>query len=276
MRWWLPLIVFAFAACASRQGAPMPMAGENWEVSGLTLQEYPNDSSQQRWHYLLRLRDVSGKGLHLTQLTRSFPGIDTFRVLPQIATIDLHIEPNDVLEIPCWETLFRSMSGNSTNFDFQVKKSFSGRDGNGNAVTFAAELPFDTRMHAAPVRLLEFAKFIDHEISYVPPPHYCETVPNAIPVVQAKAQKIYFLIGATLVSGTRPLKLRTRWIGPNGDEVKVIESDLRPIGQTSGMALIMHATHSIPRELFQERPGEWKVELFLEGQSQGVYTIRVM
>ena len=71
-------------------------------------------------------------------------------------------------------------------------------------------------------------------------------------------------------------RLRTRWISPGGDEVKIIESDLRPIGQTSGMMLNMHASHSLPRESFHDRPGVWKVELSVDGQPEGVYTIRVI
>ena len=42
------------------------------------------------------------------------------------------------------------------------------------------------------------------------------------------------------------------------------------------MMLNMHATHSIPRELFHDRPGVWKVELSVDGQPEGVYTIRVI
>lgn len=253
------------------------MAGENWEVRDLTLQQYPDDPDQIRWRYRLRLRDVSGTGLHLTQLTRSFPGVDTFRVQPQLARIDLNIEPNGVLEIPCWETMFRGPGAHWVNFDLQIKKTFAGQDGRGRTVTFAADLSFDTREPAQQARLLEFVKFTDREFSRIPQPHYCETVPNGIRIVgRRQAQGIYLLIGTGLVFRTAATQLRTRWISPSGDEVKVIESNLRPVGGTSGMMLYMHVTHSIPKELFHERPGERKVELFVDGQYEGVYTIQVI
>jgi len=42
------------------------------------------------------------------------------------------------------------------------------------------------------------------------------------------------------------------------------------------MMFNMHATHSIPKELFHDRPGVWKVELSVDNHPEGVYTIRVI
>ena len=77
-------------------------------------------------------------------------------------------------------------------------------------------------------------------------------MPNSISVVdRTKAQRIYFLVGtadAPILGGT---PLRTRWISPSGDEVKVIDSKVLTLGlQKSGIFLYESATHSIPRELF--------------------------
>lgn len=274
MPWWFGLAVLVLVECATPKGTPtqVPMAGENWEVSTITRQELPEDADQIRWHYVLRLRDVSGAGLRLTQLTRSFPGIDTFYVLPQSASIDLRIEPNGVLDIPCWETLFRTRA--APNVSFTVKKTFTGQDGQGRPVTFAVELPFDTRDRAEPARLLEFAKFTARESSRIPPPHYCETVPNGIREVDRRhAVSLNFLIGIRIVYRAAPTQLRTRWFSPGGEVVKVIETELREV-EPSGKFNV-HATHSLPRELFREQPGEWKVELFVDGHNEGVYTIRV-
>ena len=95
---------------------------------------------------------------------------------------------------------------------------------------------------------------------------------------RSKAQRIYFLVGtddgADILWGT---PLRTKWISPSGDEVKVIDSKVLTLGlQKSGIFLYESATHSIPRELFSERPGVWKVELFVNNQFEGVYTIQVI
>src|SRR5258705_9661901 len=78
MLWILTVATLILAGCAAgtspvRTG---PLAGENWEATNPTLQQYPEDANQMRWHYLLRLRDVSGAGLHLTR----------FRVLTFIAS----------------------------------------------------------------------------------------------------------------------------------------------------------------------------------------------
>ena len=103
-------------------------------------------------------------------------------------------------------------------------------------------------------------------------------MPNSIGVVdRTKAQRIYFLVGtddAPILGGT---PLRTRWISPSGDEVKVIDSKVLTLGlQKSGIFLYESATHSIPRELFHERPGVWKIEVVVNDQFEGVYTIRVI
>src|SRR5437867_3177380 len=117
MRRWLALGVLVLVACATPDSGlkhPATMAGPNWAATGLTLQRY---SDGTKWRCLLRLRDVSGTGLHLTRLVRSFPGIDFFGVPPQSATIDLKIEPNGLLEIPCWETLYRGSGAHRTSSD---------------------------------------------------------------------------------------------------------------------------------------------------------------
>lgn len=280
MRCYLAVVGVALASCATGQMLPLtppPMAGLNWEVRDLVRQDLPEDSEQTRWHYVLRLRDSSGTGLHLTRLTRSFPGVDTHGVSPQSASIDLRIEPNGVLDLPCWETLFLRSGGHPVNFDLHVRKTFSGQDGSGRNVTFFADLPFESRGRAQPARLLEFARFTARESSRIPQPHYCETAPNGIREVdRTQADHIYFLIGIRIVYRLAPTQLRTRWIDPAGDVVKVIDSGLRHLAHTSGWTLNVHATHSIPRELFRDRPGEWKVELFVDGQHEGVYAIRVV
>jgi len=279
MLWILTVATLILAGCAAgtslvRTG---PLAGQNWEATNPTLQQYPEDANQMRWHYLLRLRDVSGAGLHLTRLTRTYQGVDFHGLAPQSSAIDLKIEPNGVLEIPCWETWFRRPGGYWVRVELQIKKRFAGRDGRGRTVTFDADLAFDFSAPPRPARLLEFARFTDREFTAVPQPHFCETAPNGIQVVdRAQAQKIHFLIGTGLVFRAVATRLRTRWISPSGDEVKVIESDLRPVGATSGMMFNMHATHSIPKELFHDRPGVWKVELSVDNHPEGVYTIRVI
>jgi hypothetical protein len=224
---------------------------------------------------------VSGTGLHLTKLVRTFPGIDYRSWLPQSATLDLKVEPNGLLEIPCWETLYRgSFGAHRTNSDLQVKKTFSGQDGSGRPVTFAADLSFDQYEPAERTRVLEFAKFTDREFSNIPQPHYCETVPNGISVVnRTQVQHIHLLVGTDngVHERSGPPLLRTRWISPGGDEVKVIDSKILTLGlQKSGIFLYETATHSIAKELFSERPGVWKVEVFVNGQSEGVYTIQVI
>jgi hypothetical protein len=138
-----------------------------------------------------------------------------------------------------------------------------------------ADLSFDLRDPPQRTRRLEFAKFTDREFSSIPQPHYCEAVPNGISVVdRAQAQNIYFLIGTDLV--VYNTRLRTRWISPTGDEVKVIDTTVGTAGTYAGRTLFKHVTHSIPKELFSERPGMWKVELFVDDQYEGVYPIHVM
>jgi hypothetical protein len=158
-----------------------------------------------------------------------------------------------------------------------VKKTFIGQDGQGRLVSFAAELPFDTRDRAEPARLLEFAKFTATDSSRIPQPHYCETVPNGIREVDRRyAVSLNFLIGIRIVYRSLPTQLRTKWFSPTGDIVKVIESGLRQVEGPSGMTLNVHTTHSLPREFFRNQPGEWKVELFVDGQNEGIYAIRVV
>jgi hypothetical protein len=231
------------------------------------------------WRYLLRLRDVSGTGLHLTSLVRSFAGVDFHHALPQSTAIDIRIDPYGLIEIPCWESLYRgSFGAHRTASDLQVRKTFSGQDGSGRDVRFTADLFFDLHEPPERPRLLEFAKFTDREFSSIPQPHYCETVPSGIRVVdRTKAQRIHFLVGTDNVYILGGTPFRTRWISPSGQEIKVIDSKVLTLGlHKSGIFLYESATHSIPRELFSERPGVWKLELFVNGQYEGVYTIQVV
>jgi len=248
------------------------MAGQGWEVKDLTLQVY---SDQFKWRYLLRLRDASGRGLHLTSLTQSFSGIDFRDFHPQLATIDLRIEPNGTLDIPCWQALFFRPGAHQRNFVLPVRKTFSGQDGGGQPVLITLDLSFDPVDPPRRTTRLEFARFTDREISRIPQPHYCETMPAGINVVdRSNAKSIHLLIGTDLVPYN--VGLRTRWLSPSGDEVKVIDTIVGTAGTYSGLTLIRHQTHSLPRELFAERPGLWRVELFVDGHPEGVYQIRVM
>src|SRR5437899_1975098 len=148
--------VIALAGCAASEQGPgraATLSGENWEATNPTLQQYPEDANQMRWHYLLRFRDVSGAGLHLTSLTRTYQGVDFHLMQPQSATIDLKVEPNGVLEIPCWETWFRGSVAHWATLDLRIKKRFGGQDGRGRPITFDADLPFDLRARPQLARL---------------------------------------------------------------------------------------------------------------------------
>jgi hypothetical protein len=101
----------------------------------------------------------------------------------------------------------------------------------------------------------------------------CEAVAREMAVFDPEKQDApYLVIGVDNVQRVVPLK--TRWISPKGEAVRVIEGTVQT-DQVQRGTLFVHYTHSIPGSLVLAQPGTWKVELYLDDRLHSTYQFAV-
>jgi hypothetical protein len=239
-----------------------------WKVENVT---YQHDLARGKWRYVLRLKDLTGSGLHLTKLGTRYSGIEFQHWTPGSADIDVRIPPNAEVTFPCGRVVTPASGGTMRNWHLTEYRTYSGTDGRGQPVMLTVTLPFGDVDAPAVAPVLDFARFVSFNGGSMT--LQCEALTRETPAFDpARQEAPYFIVGVDNVQRQVPMK--TRWINPAGEEVRVVESTVRA-DSPGRNTLFVHVTHSIPGPFVSARPGTWKVELFLDGKLQGTYSLDV-
>lgn len=261
------------SGCASMTHAPV-LAGTSptasWRIEQTTTHI---DAYRTQWRYVLQLRDATGRGLHLTRVTRRFLGLE-FRHWDQwIVDIDLRVPAGAEVDFPCGHAVWARGGIPAQQWHLTEKRIYAGTDGHGTPVQIEIDVPFgDIDATPQPAPLLFFAGFtaVRAPVTTNPP---CEFLAMRRTVFDVDAAgSVHFLVAVDNSRGQVPVK--TRWLSPANEEVNVEEGLIRERLLTAGY-LFAHETHSLPTDRIARRAGRWSVELFLYGKPVGVYSFEV-
>ncbi len=267
-------LMLSFASgCASMERQPV-LAGSSpsasWQIERVTTHI---DDYRTEWRYVLRLRDTTGRGLHLTRVTRRFMGPEFLHWDRWIVDIDLRVPAGAEIDFPCGHAVWARGGRPAQLWYLTEKRIYTGTDGSGAPTQIELDLPFgDLAATAQPAPLLFFAGFTaDRASATTNPP--CESFANRRTVFDIDAAgSVHFLVAVDNNRGRVPIK--TRWLSPANEEVKVEEGVIRERYVSAGY-LFAHETHSLSIEQIGRRAGRWSVELFLQGAPAGVYSFDV-
>jgi len=265
--------LLAGSGCVSGDRRPA-LAGSapaaSWHIEQLT----PHiDGYRTQWRYVLRLRDATGRGLHLTRLTRRFLRAEFTHWDQWVTSIDLRVAPGAEAAFPCGHGVFARGGGPARLWDVVEKRIYAGADGGGVPVQFEIDLPFgDTDAVPQPAPLVFFAGFVATRPPATTNPPSEALAAQRVIVALDSTEPIHFLVAVDSDRGTIPI--RTRWSSPSGEEIRIEEGEIRERFVSAGY-LFAHVTHSRPPGSIVQRPGRWNVELSLYGKHVGTYVFDV-
>jgi hypothetical protein len=263
-------LLTATTGCAS-MAKPPAFAGASpaasWAMESRTIHQ---DAERTQWRYVLRLRDATGRGLHLTRVSRQFLGIDFQHWDRQFFDVDLRVPAGGEVTFPCGHSVFARVGLMGRNWHVTERRTYTGTDLQGASVQIDIDLPFgEVDGVPTPAPLLFFAGVTPFKAVVSTPA--CEGLASPRTVVDAAgdaAGGVHFLV--TVDTVRRPVPVRTRWLDPAGQEVSVIDDVIKAEFVWGGY-LFTHTTHSLPAERLGGRAGRWSVELSLDGKPAGVY-----
>lgn len=241
----------------------------SWRVEEAAVQEELG-SGRTKWRYVLVLHNTTATELHLTQMKREAKGSN---VAPSTTDwpIDFRLRAGEDVSLLCFEAVTTRSAATAQWYDLTVTKTYSGRDSAGKTIESRIEVALDRFMPRREPIILDFARFTEQAAATAT--LLCETVPPAMTVFDPdRHEAVHFLIAVDNVQ--RRVPVRTRWISPSGEEMKVIIGDIRTenVARTS---TFVHVTHTVTTSVMRARPGRWKVELFLDDKPQGAFTFEI-
>ncbi len=267
----LAIVLFIFEGCATTTSGSL---GGNagaiaWRIEDATVQVEPGRTT---WRYLLKLRNTTGIGLQLNQLTRTATGQKVKASVTE-KPIDLRIGPGDEIEGLCFDSVTALAPGDIRSYySLKILRTYSGQDDRGNPVRIEFDVELNSSMPVRKPSLLNFA-WLTVE-STATRRLICETTPKETKVFDPSHHDfVYLLIGIDNVQ--RRVPARTRWLDPLGQEIKVITSEINAVN-VSRTSSFVHVTHSLATSVMRSRPGKWKVELYLDEKPQGTYEFEVV
>lgn len=232
-----------------------------------------HDGDRTEWRYVLRVRDATGHGLHLTRISRQFLGIEFQHWDRQFFDIDLRVPASGEADFPCGHAVWGRGGRGAQNWYVTERRTYTGTDGRGQKVQLEIDLPFgEIDDVPRPAPLLFFAGFTTFRAVLSTPT--CEALASRRSVVdpQADAGPVNFLVAVDTVR--RQIPVKTRWLDPAGREISVID-DIIKAEFVWGGYLFTHTTHSLPADRLGDQAGRWTVELLLDGKPAGVYHFEV-
>lgn len=267
----LALLLVTVAGCASVPNAPL--AGTSgpisWSLENVTVEEDPF-TGRLKWRFMVRVRDVSGSGVHFT---KAYYGVSGQRLTPSEVTRDVSLELNAgaEAEFPCSTVVYFGTSGGSHPYDVRYKRVYSGVDDRGKPIQTTVEFDLNRSVPRGQPRLLEFARLTAHSAGNAA--LFCEAIPREVKSFDpARNDSVHLLIAIDNVR--RAVPVRTRWLSPDGEEVKLIDGTIRADNFTAATSFV-HVTHTLSTSVMRARPGSWKVELFLDGKLDSTYSFEI-
>ncbi len=266
------VILVIWGGCAASTTST-PVGGRSglveWRIENAKVQVEPG---RTKWEYLLKLRDTSGSGIHLTQLTRKSSGFDVAGSTTEWP-IDLRIEPGGEIQIPCWDSITTRAAGASGSYtQLNQSRAYSGTDGTGKPVQVQVEYELHVLMPRREPRVLELARVIVE--STATRRLACEAIPKETSIFDPSRHDFVYLL-IVIENVRRRVPARTRWIDPFGQEVKVIRSEIDAMS-VDRITSVVHVTHSLATTVMRGQPGRWKVELYLDETLQGTHTLEAL
>ncbi len=265
------VLVALIGGCASAPAGPIGGTSGpiSWRFENVTVSEDPV-SGRLKWQYIVKVRDLSGSGIHFTNLYYTVGGQ---RMTPRADTtsVNLRLDPAAEVEFPCSQVVYFGASGGTHPYAVRYKRVYSGVDGKGNPVQAAVEYELDRYMPRKQPRLLEFARLTADSAGNAT--LYCESIPKETQLFDPdRNDSVHLLIAIDNVQ--RSVPVRTRWLSPDGEEVKVIDGSIRANSFPASTSFV-HVTHTLATSVMKTRPGIWKVELFLDGNQVETHTFEV-
>jgi hypothetical protein len=270
----LVAVVFA-TACATPHHGDYKNTAEfkdtggpvSWAIDRVTVQSYAN--GRMKWLYRLRFRETSGVGAVLYYVKREE------RVLgetPGTSEWDVRLEigPHDEVRVDCAYAIVPGPVS-PRRYEVDLKQTYLGRDGRGIAFEVPIQLVLDRSAPAREQSRLDFARFSARSVAAVTPS--CEAIPEETVVFDLIRQNtIHFFIAMDNTGGR--VSVRTRWLTPSGKLAHVILDDI-DTGVFPRDLPFIAVRHSVTRQLVQDEPGTWNVELFLADTSYGLFPFQV-